>query len=171
MIVFVFILLYSISRYFDLSDFGLYNGCEWYSYITFNFVHLTFFHLITNSVMMIIYGNLVKQVYNKYISVIIPTISSIISGILFIQNKPTFGASAILFSLLGMYMCFLYRKKIQGYIRFFIITAILIAIQSLVAHDMVNWRIHIFSMVFSFITAYTYESVRTIRYNRSNRGK
>ena len=171
MIVFAFILLYSISRYFDLSDFGLHNGCEWYSYITFNFIHLTFFHLITNSVMMIIYGNLIKQVYNKFVSVIIPAISAVLSGVLFVQNKPTFGASAILFSLLGMYMCYLYRKKIQGYIRFFIITAILIAIQSLVAHDMVNWRIHIFSMVFSFITAYAYESVRTIRYNRSNRGK
>ena len=49
-LVFIFILFYSLSRYYDLSDYGLSSGFRYWQLIAYNFIHLTFMHMFFNSI-------------------------------------------------------------------------------------------------------------------------
>ena len=51
-LVFIFILFYSLSRYYDLSDYGLSSGFRYWQLIAYNFIHpVSYTHLTlpTNS--------------------------------------------------------------------------------------------------------------------------
>ena len=44
MIFIIFLVfIYSIGFYCDTTQLGIYNGCEWWNYITYSFVHTNFF--------------------------------------------------------------------------------------------------------------------------------
>lgn len=148
--------IYSISRYFDIKDYGLYENCKWYNYITYNLIHLSFYHLICNSVFLILYWNILTKIYNKYIIIAITVISDIISSILFPLPKTTFGASGLLFSFLGLYISHIVHKKIPGYKKFVITSVLLIAIQSFIGNNTTNWHIHFSSLILSFIFSTIY---------------
>lgn len=162
MIVYIFILLYSISRFQDLSFLGLHKGGCWWNIITYNFVHFSFFHLVVNSILLLLYSQKLSKLYGKYTSIIIPGISTGISSSIFIADKPTFGSSGIIFSMLGMYLYHLINQKIKGYGKFSAFVVILILTQSLLGRNVINWRIHISCLLLSFIISFIHEYKKRI---------
>ena len=63
-LVFIFILFYSLSRYYDLSDYGLSSGFRYWQLIAYNFIHLTFMHMFFNSIGYLIYKPVIADICN-----------------------------------------------------------------------------------------------------------
>ena len=98
-LVFIFILFYSLSRYYDLSDYGLSSGFRYWQLIAYNFIHLTFMHMFFNSIGYLIYKPVIAEYYGRKAPIIVIPISVILSSAIFCSEKPTFGASTIIFSM------------------------------------------------------------------------
>ena len=66
MIFIIFLVfIYSIGFYCDTTQLGIYNGCEWWNYITYSFVHTNFFHLSINSALFLFYWRRLRN-FNLY---------------------------------------------------------------------------------------------------------
>ena len=96
-LVFIFILFYSLSRYYDLSDYGLSSGFRYWQLIAYNFIHLTFMHMFFNSIGYLIYKPVIAEYYGRKAPIIVIPISVILSSAIFCSEKPTFGASTSYF--------------------------------------------------------------------------
>lgn len=86
-LVFIFILFYSLSRYYDLSDYGLSSGFRYWQLIAYNFIHLTFMHMFFNSIGYLIYKPVIAEYYGRKAPIIVIPISVILSSAIFCSEK------------------------------------------------------------------------------------
>lgn len=159
----IFILIYSISRYNDVSFMYLHNGSEWYQYLTYNFVHTSFLHLSVNTTAYILYWNaLVRSGVAKLETIIISLSSAFFSGIICAYSEtPTIGASAIVFSMLGVFCVRVPSPTIKtGVIRYVIILSFM-AIQAFF-NSGINWGIHLFSLLISTVISLILKECRAL---------
>lgn len=158
LVLYIMILAYSISRYYNLTQFGLYEGCEWYSYITFSIIHISFFHLAFNMLCLVSLYKAMRRFADKISTIIIPTLSVFIASLMATMDRTTVGCSGIIFSLLGMYTTYLYLNKIRGRNKFIILTSILVLFQTIIGFNLINWKIHLYSfalgVIFTIIDVY-----------------
>ena len=140
MIFIIFLVfIYSIGFYCDTTQLGIYNGCEWWNYITYSFVHTNFFHLSINSALFLFN-------FNLYIIIPILIITSILSAIFATYQEPTVGASAIVLSMVGVITAGVehrYMPKIILLLAFSFLTTGLFA-------PHINTLIHVYSFLISF---------------------
>ena len=144
-LVFIFVLFYSLSRYYDLSDYGLSSGFRYWQLIAYNFIHLTFMHMFFNSIGYLIYKPVIAEYYGHKAPVIVIPISVILSSAIFCSEKPTFGASTIIFSMIGMYLSKIWQDGHSMRQKYTIM------LLSMFGYNVINWRIHISALVISFI--------------------
>lgn len=144
--IFVIILtfVYSISFYYNTSQFGVSEGCDWWNLITYSFIHTSIIHLIINSSLFLLYWNRIKNL-NLYIVIPILIVTPIMSASLSLFQKPTVGASAIVMAMIGIITVGLPKRqilKIVVLIAFSFVTTALFA-----SH--INTLIHVYSFIFS----------------------
>jgi membrane associated rhomboid family serine protease len=150
-LILLFILVYSVSRFFDLAFLAAYNGCEPWQYLTFHFVHVSFFHLAVNSFAIYLYWKALKQASNIKYALPVIIISSLAAGYLSVTDVPTIGSSAIAFSMIAVYCVLLFFKKgikDRRVLRLYIVLAVFTIIQS-VFYTGINVKIHILSFLFA----------------------
>lgn len=145
LLVILLFLIYSISSYIDVSQFGIYTGCPWYNFITYSFIHTNIFHLLTNSALFLFYWRRIRQM-NKYIVFTIVVSVTILSSILSVYPQSTIGLSASIISMAGIITSTLHRRKqIEVIILFSVSCTITIFASN------INTLIHIYSFTFSLI--------------------
>lgn len=106
--ILLLIVVFSVSRFVDCSSLALTCDSAWWQYVTFNLLHASLFHLIINSIAILIYWRILKNVVNRYFFIIILAISVFISAFLGCCKIPTVGASAIGYAMIGIYTVSLY---------------------------------------------------------------
>lgn len=163
--IFILILIYSISLHEDISYLGVHTGSEWYQYITYSFYHTSFWHLIINSLGFILYWEVLKRFTNKYICALIAFASAILSALICAFPTPTIGASAVVYSLVGIYCTGVFigdrlEKKIMY--RTFIFIAISLILPALVNHR-INWLLHIAAVFYSVFFSLVLNKVLYVR--------
>ena len=158
-LVILLFFIYSISRYMDLSQFGIHIGCPWYNYVAYSFIHINILHLLTNSVLFLFYWRNIRKM-NMYIVIPIIVVATILSSILSVYSQPTIGLSATVMSMAGVITATLQRRK---QLEIIILFAISCTITILFASN-INTLIHIYSFAFSLITSLV---VRRFLYDRN----
>ena len=150
-IVYILILLYSLSRYYDLSCCGLASDYALWQIISYNFVHLGFMHLLCNVVGFLLYRPIIRLYYGRILPAVVITLSVVLSSMLFCSERPTFGASTIIFAMTGMYLNKIWQTKHPHRKKYTLMLFTLLAIQTAFGYNVVNWQIHISALVSSFL--------------------
>ena len=150
------ILSYSLSRYFDLSFMYMTSRSEWWQYLTYTLIHNSIAHLSVNIAMLIIYWNALGKTHSPKAIIPICFISSIISSFLCSKVTPTVGASALVFSLMGIFTANMWTTKNSNRLRFTLTLMTMVIIQTLVGFKNVNWQLHLVSYGFSIILTLPY---------------
>lgn len=103
-------LVYSVSRYTDLTGWGMTQSSPWWTAITAQLLHLNLLHLLSNSVLIAMYSRWYTRWLNPYISIPLTALVSIISITLSAQQMPTCGASCIVCAMMGLIVATQERK-------------------------------------------------------------
>lgn len=149
--VYILVLCYSLSRYYDLSCCGLASDYALWQIVSYNFVHLGFMHLLCNVVGFLLYRPIIKFYYGRIFPLVVISLSVLASSMLFCSQKPTFGASTIIFAMTGMYLNRIWQMKHPYRKKYTIMLFILLAVQTAFGYNVVNWQMHISALVSSFI--------------------
>lgn len=142
--IILLVFIYTINSYYDITQFGMYNGCEWWHFITYSLIHTNILHLGLNVGLFLLYWNRLRY-FNLYIIIPIITISSILSGVLSTYPEPTIGASAIIMSMIGIITAGMQKR--------YFLKVILLLIFSFITTGLfaphINTLIHVYSFIFS----------------------
>lgn len=152
--VYLFILFYSVSRFHDLSFLGFSCGYTCLQLLSYPFIHLSFFHLAVNSAGYLMYSPVAVRYYGRKRTAFVNTASVLLSSVLCCSEKPTFGASALIFSLIGMYLFSIWKEGHSGRRRYTVLLVVTILLQSVAGRDTVNWKIHISSLLMAFMFSF-----------------
>lgn len=150
-LILLLLYIYSMSGITDLRMLGVSSSSEWWAYFTFNFVHFTFLHLAVNSIVFYSYWRVIKRFFPLYIIMpmllIIPALSAYIVSF----ETPTVGLSAMVYSLLGMYVPLMLYKK-DRYKTYLLVVMSFIVTMYFVPK--INTPIHILSFLISLVPGY-----------------
>jgi len=148
---FIILLLYVYMMSFvtDTTYLGVSENSAWWTCITYNLVHLSFFHLLINSISFYCLWKYIKML-KKCIYIPLMIIIPMSSAVMFSHNLPTVGASAIIYTMIGMFLA-LFNYKKEDYIRLWILVMLSILITSF--SDSINTGIHICSLSLSLIVS------------------
>lgn len=151
--ILILIYFYSLSCAFDARSLSAFSGCPLYCYLTFSLVHVSFFHLLTNSVVIMSYWRLFKGIINYRIFIpsviIIPAVSAMVS----VSVKPTMGASAVAYTMMGLFV-FVYPLRRKDLVKY--LSAIIFSFAVTLFAGSVNTEIHIVSFALSIAVGYTF---------------
>lgn len=159
--IFIFVLVYSVSRYYDVSSLSMNVWSEWYQYITYNFVHTSFLHLLLNSFVYILYWNELKKVIRKEEILLVSLISASLSGYICASEIQTIGGSAIVFSMLGAYCVNTYTSLDRRTIKQYTTIALFMIIQALI-NPHINWMLHVVALFLSVLISLSIKRCRTL---------
>ena len=120
---------------------GVYNGCQWYQHLTYQFFHTSIFHLGANIyVMWFCTTRFALKQWQLLMCLIISMLTPPI------YTMPTIGASGIVYAMLGMINAIVLKK-----LRFASWIALYITISAFLN---CNWVIHLLCFILGFITNY-----------------
>ena len=147
--------IYSVGCYCDTSMYGIYTGCPPFNFITYSFVHLHFFHLVLNSVFLIIYWNKIRVIgLWKVIPILVAV--PIIAGTLAVYDTPTVGCSSVIMSLIGILGAYIQRQQL---LRLVMILGLTFLITWLFAPH-INTLIHLLSFALAYVVSITLRYAR-----------
>jgi membrane associated rhomboid family serine protease len=158
-LILLFILIYSLSRFYDLTFLAASKGCEPWQYLTFHFLHVSPFHLAINSFAIYLYWKAIRQTSNIKYALPVVAISSLLAGCLSVTDIPTIGASAIAFSMIAVYCVLLFFKKgikDRETLKLYIVLAVLSIVQSLF-HTGINIKAHALSFFFAAVLSFLFK--------------
>lgn len=160
--ILVLILMYSVSRYQDITFLGVSNNCSWWNYFTFNICHTTFFHLLINATLFYLYWKILKNITDTRILFVIILLSSILAAIFSKTEIPTIGSSAIVFSMIAA-LCIAYQilpckatKKEK--IKYYLIIAISLLFPLITNSNLINYKMHIIAFSSSLMLCYIFRN-------------
>lgn len=147
--ILLLIYFYAISGIVDLSLLGVSDTSPWWSLFTYNFVHLSFIHLLVNSIAFISYWHILKRYLNVYIVAVISIFVSVISAYWGSCPMPTVGSSAIIYAFIGIYAVTIPLAK-RELVKFFFMVLFSFVFTGLFAQS-INTKIHIYSFTLSVV--------------------
>ncbi|MBN2259521.1 MAG: rhomboid family intramembrane serine protease [Clostridiales bacterium] len=176
-VIFILMIFYdpSISTH-TLIKFGAKSNFEIVDFQFFRlfssmFLHVTFYHILFNSLALYIIGNQVEAIMGKKKFLIVYFSAGIIGamGSFITNNYVAAGASAGIFGLLGTHI-YLYLYNKEGYKKFFG-NDFLVLIAINIAYGFINPNIdnaaHIFGMIGGlFVTLFIAKQVSKIKFNQ-----
>lgn len=142
-------LVFSVSRYHDVSFLYLSRGCDPLCYLAYPFVHASFTHLLVNTIAILSFWERLDKESTKAFILSLALSYPIVTAI-GISDMPTVGASGIAFTIVGTYLSMLLRDYgIRTFIRFLLLVSAIIIAQAFLSNGAVNWRIHASSLYLS----------------------
>ena len=157
-VIIILFFIWSVSRYvqFDCLYVSLTSG--WWTYFTYNFVHISFLHWLSNSIVFYIYYRVLSR---KDYYVLFPLCTAIpaLAAFLAVQNTPTCGFSSVIYIITGYYIV-IYGKRI---LKPLILITFSFAFTALFAHG-INTLIHVYSFGFSFLLSMLYKEIYYARH-------
>lgn len=146
MLVFILVLLFSTSRYDDLSPLYLVDK-NTFGALSYQFIHLSLFHLLTNIYFIYLYWRTFD--FRPTIFIMSYVISAL-CGFYLQSSTPTVGSSGIAFSIVGFYLANTFSFD-REFAKTAFSIAIFVAIQGLL-NKSVNCPLHFGCLIVSFIT-------------------
>jgi membrane associated rhomboid family serine protease len=148
--------IYTFALVPELVDFSKIGSL--YPFITSQFLHAGFFHILSNMWFLKIFGDNVEEKFNHVLYLLVYILSGIVGGLaqyIFSPNSdiPMLGASGAVAGVLGAYLVFFPRHRIETLIPFGVFTRI---IQVPAFIMLVYWLI---TQIFSGIGSIAYASV------------
>jgi len=139
---------------------------EWWRFLSTTFLHGNFLHLLSNMLMLIIFGYMIEP-YFRAIKMTFIYIGAGISGMLIVtfthppeMRSITLGASGSTMALMGAYIAILLKQNSRSSVKLrkqqLIFLFVLILIQSRldIISPQISFTAHISGLVFGLITAY-----------------
>lgn len=120
---------------------GVYNGCQWYQHLTYQFFHASVFHFGANIYVMWVCADRFNL---KQWQLLVCLVISMLTPP--IHTMPTIGASGIVYAMLGMINTMVLKK-----LRFASWIALYITIS---AFFNCNWILHLFCFILGFTANY-----------------
>lgn len=158
--IFILVLMYSVSRYQNITSLGVSDNCPWWNYLTFHICHITFFHLLVNSVIFYLYWQILKKVTNPKILFIISLFSSTWAAVFSKSEIPTVGASAIIYSMIAT-LCIAFQVmpfKIsrKEKIKYYALIGISLVFPILINSHSINYKMHLIAFTTSLTLCYIF---------------
>lgn len=147
--ILLLVYFYAISYVMDLSSLGVSDGSPWWTLFTYNVIHISFIHLLVNSIVFVSYWGILKRFLNVYMVICISLFASVVSAYLGSASVPTVGASAVIYSFSGIYMTSIPLPK-REMVKFVLMILASFIFTGLFAQG-VNTEIHIYSFVISIV--------------------
>lgn len=151
----LYILAWSLGRYFDLSFLGYTEHSPVWTCATFSFVHANVWHLLLNIYTFHAFYRRLTHLHPCFMAVAVfsvPFLAAVISRMWVPFSLPTVGASACVFMLVGMFTA---EYTIQTRVRYYSILALSFVVQ-LFFWNKVNVCVHFVSFILGFIAAKLY---------------
>lgn len=145
--ILLLVCFYAMSCTIDLSQLGVSDTSPWWTLLTYSMVHLSFIHLLINSIAFMSYWRILKRYFNTYAVLCIAVFTSVISAYLGKAAIPTVGASAVIYSMAGTYIAAVPSLP-KGKVKFFLMVIISFIFTGLFAQS-INTDIHIYSFFIS----------------------
>lgn len=145
--ILIFIAVYGLFS----IDLGYAAGSPLYTHFTYMFQHAGIFHLVLNSVAFFSVFNSLQRFLNTWFIMASIFISALGASFFAVYDKPTVGASSMIYTMIGMYIgVTLFRKDIKiADIRkylLFIVTILLGLVISYFKNDS-NFFLHVYTCV------------------------
>lgn len=147
--ILLLIYFYAISSVVDLSSLGVSDSSPWWSLFTYNLVHFSFIHLLVNSITFISYWRILKRYLNIYIVLVVSIFVPAVSAYWGCYSIPTVGASAVIYTLIGIYTVVIPLAKRELVKSLFLILFSFIFTGLFV--QSINTNIHIYSFGLSVV--------------------
>jgi len=148
--ILILIFFYSVGSFMDVREFAVSTCSDWWCFFTFNLVHLSFIHLLVNSFVFLSYWRKMKDVINLYFFIPLIIITPALAAMLSSRNTPTLGASAVVYTMIGLYLvAFPLPKDILIKFLFLIIISFVFTF----FFSSVNTGIHIYSFLISLVVS------------------
>lgn len=151
--IYALVLFYSLSRYYDLSFMYMDTNSPWWQYMTYTLTHKTFTHLLVNVITLAMYWNALNKLIPRKIILFICLVSTLAASFLCAKAIPTLGASAITYSLMGIFMAYLWVNGHNGKMKYTVTLIAMVSIQTLIGYRYLNWQLHLFSFGLSLLMA------------------
>ena len=161
-LILAIILVFSVSRFYDLSFLAASSDSEWYKYITFQFIHNSFLHMMVNVIVIYLYWKTIKKHTIEWLAILIVATSSTLSGYLG-ASLPTIGASSIAFSLVGIYMVFIWNVfSKKELIKYYGLAILFLFIPPIINHSLA-FLVHLYSLGISVSLSLIMRNVLYVR--------
>lgn len=146
--ILILIYVYSLGECLNTKVLGYSINSPLWTLFTFNIVHISFIHLLINSIVFISYWKILKEFINKYVFTLMVILIPAISAYLSFPSIPTVGASAMIYTMTGIYM---YMIPIKKYILIQMWVMIILSfVFTILFAPHVNTLIHIYSFFISY---------------------
>ena len=153
-IIIILFFIWSVSRYIPVDNLCVSSVSCWWSYFTYNFIHISFMHWLSNSIVFYIYYRALsrKDLYILFpLCIAFPALSAYLS----VRATPTCGFSSVICVIMGYYIS---KCNYKHVIKSLLLIAFSFSFTALFAHG-VNTFIHIYSFVFSLIFSFLYRRI------------
>lgn len=121
--------------------------------MTYTLTHKAFTHLLVNIITLVMYWNALIKVIPRKIILIICLASTLIASFLCARMIPTLGASAVTYSLMGIFTAYLWTNGHNGKLRYTMTLITMVSVQTLIGYKYLNWQLHLVSFGLSFLMA------------------
>lgn len=149
--ILILIYVYAIGECLNTKLLGYSTGSPLWTLLTFNIVHISFIHLLINSIVFLSYWRILKEFINKYVFSIMIILIPAISAYLSFPNTPTVGASAMIYTMTGIYVYSVpVPKSVLIQIWVLIITSFIF---TFLFAPHVNTLIHVYSFLISYFSS------------------
>lgn len=157
---YIIILIFFIIYFCFGLELGYTNGSPLFTHFTFMFQHVNLFHLIINSLAFIGVYRTLRKFIKGYIIILLCILISFISSFFSVYDIPTVGASAMVYSMIGMYFGItLFDKKIKiiDYKKYSLyVISVLVMLAASYLKESSNFFIHCCSLVISMGVVMSY---------------
>lgn len=143
-IIFLCTIVYMASLVCDVSVLGVSSTSDWYTHLTYIFVHRSFIHYILNIIGLWFVCRASESFHGSSASLIIIT-SAVLSSIGTIGSDTIVGCSGCVYAGLGIVAAYYHSKE---YIESLIIAAVCNATLVIIGAN-IAWQIHLLSFIYA----------------------
>lgn len=156
MIKYLFILIFILVYILFGTELGYTNTSPIYTHFTYIFQHASVTHLIVNSISFIVVFTMLDKLTERKMFLPASFTIGVLVSFLAMYDIPTVGVSAVIYVMIGLYIgVTLFYKDIKitdtrKYLLRIVVITIGLTISMIRTNS--NFYIHIYSLVFGFIT-------------------
>lgn len=150
------VLVYSVSRYHDLSFLYLREGCGWAGYVAYPLVHASLAHLFVNTLTILsFWERMTKEERSALLCSFVPLFP--VATYLSLSAKPTIGASGVAFSIIGVYLSsLLIHHGYKPFLKSLSLVGVIMIAQYIMAEESTNCVMHVSSLLLSMPLSYLF---------------
>ena len=160
---YIYIILFVAIFILFGTEIGYTIDSPLYTHLSYMFQHSSIAHLVINSLSFIALFRMLERHFNKWILSVLIITSSFIASFTSGYDIPTVGASAMIYTMIGLFLGFTstgYKMKIadtKKYLLFITVIILSLIISFFNSHS--NSTLHIYSIMIGFIISFSWSII------------